>query len=275
MPKLFVEKSIEINAHAHHVWNALTQAEQTRQWIGGFGLDGEMVSDWQLNSAVLWKNNDGTIIVEGRVTALEPERLLRFTVFDVRSEKPPVTPEDGITYQLSENGGRTTLHIRQGDFSAMPDGEKFRDRSAQIWDRVLVKVKEIAEILEMQAEPTCGKGVALNSGMSQKVGNVMAAMADMLAAHMTALDLSDPAAKVEYDAYDSLVKKYRGIAAQLAATAAEMNGYYSLPIAQHDMDVMSQPQMRDTFEKLVKEKQALLDLLQKTTAEDQHMLDEW
>lgn len=274
-PKLFVDKSIEINAHAHDVWDALTQAEFTRQWIGNFGLDGEIVSDWKMGSAVLWKNKDGTVIVEGSVTALEPQKLLRFTVFDVRSEKPPVTKEDGITYQLSENGGRTILRVRQGDFSVMPDGAKFRDMSAEIWDRVLVTVKEIAEKMDMQEHPTCGKGLAFNSAMPEKVGHVMMAMADMLAAHMTALDLSDANARLEYDAYQNLVLKYRDVAAQLAATAKEMNGYWSLPIAKHDMDVMTQPKMRETFAKLVKDKQTLLDLLQQTTADDQKMLDEW
>jgi uncharacterized protein YndB with AHSA1/START domain len=51
------------------------------------------------------------VIVEGNVTALEPNKLLRFTVFDVRGERPPVTEEDGITYELKERNGKTTLRI--------------------------------------------------------------------------------------------------------------------------------------------------------------------
>jgi uncharacterized protein YndB with AHSA1/START domain len=84
--------------------------------------------------------------VEGNVSALEPGKLLRFTVFDVRSQRPSVTEEDGITYQLSEEDGKTMLHVLQGDFSAMPEGEKYRDMSAEIWDRVLPKVKKRAEL---------------------------------------------------------------------------------------------------------------------------------
>jgi hypothetical protein len=71
---------------------------------------------------------------------------LRFTVFDVRSDRPPAKEEDGITYELIEKDDKTRLHILQGDFSAMPDGEKYRDLSAEIWDRVLLKVKELAEL---------------------------------------------------------------------------------------------------------------------------------
>lgn len=84
--------------------------------------------------------------MEGNVTALDHGKLLRFTVFDVRGERPAVTEEDGITYQFSERERKTTLHVLQGDFSAMPEGEKFRDMSAEIWSRVLPKVKELAEM---------------------------------------------------------------------------------------------------------------------------------
>jgi len=56
-----------------------------------------------------------------------------------------VSEEDGITYELTEHDGTTLLKISQGDFSTMAEGEKYRDLSAEIWDRVLLKVKELAE----------------------------------------------------------------------------------------------------------------------------------
>jgi uncharacterized protein YndB with AHSA1/START domain len=148
MPKLFVDKSIEINAPASKVWNILTDAGYTAEWASEFsgGSPFQIESDWKLDSAVSWKGQDGKVIVEGTVTGLKPGKFLRFTVFDVRSERPPVTEEDGITYQLSEEDGKTTLHVLQGDFSAMPDGEKYRDMSAEVWERVLPKVKKLAEI---------------------------------------------------------------------------------------------------------------------------------
>ncbi|HEV8338488.1 MAG TPA: SRPBCC domain-containing protein [bacterium] len=149
MTKLFVDKSIEIDAPPRRVWDALTKRALTDQWTGEFSSGGpqfHIESDWQLGSPVLWKGQDGTLVVEGEVTAIEPQRLLRFTVFDVRSvEKPPITPEDGITYTLTEKDGRTTLQMRQGDFSVMREGEKYHQLSAQVWDRVLPKVKALAE----------------------------------------------------------------------------------------------------------------------------------
>ena len=147
MPKLFVEKTIEIHAPASTVWDVLTRREHTAEWAPAFAGGAEFIieSEWKLGSPVLWKGQDGKVIVEGNVTALEPNKFLRFTVFDVRGEKPPVTEEDGITYELTELKGKTTLRLFQGDFSGMADGEKYQRLSAEVWDRVLPKVKALSE----------------------------------------------------------------------------------------------------------------------------------
>ena len=147
MSKLFVDKSIEIDAPVSKVWDVLTDSGYTAEWASEFngGSPFHIESDWRLSSPVSWKGLDGKTIVEGNVTALEPGKLLRFTVFDVRSKRPPVTEEDGITYQFSEQDGKTTLHVLQGDFSVIPEGEKYRNMSDEIWERVLPRVKELAE----------------------------------------------------------------------------------------------------------------------------------
>ncbi|OGE31962.1 hypothetical protein A2631_02475 [Candidatus Daviesbacteria bacterium RIFCSPHIGHO2_01_FULL_44_29] len=148
MAKLFVDKTIQINAPVGRVWEALTRREDTDIWAPEFSSGSpqfHIESNWQLGKPVLWKDQNGIIIVEGEVTALEPDKFLRFTVLDVRGAKPPVTEEDGITYELSEQNGVTTLHVLQGDFSAVHEGEKYCQMSGATWDRVLPKVKEIAE----------------------------------------------------------------------------------------------------------------------------------
>ncbi|MCM3726176.1 SRPBCC domain-containing protein [Neobacillus cucumis] len=149
MTKLFVDKTIEINAPASKVWGVLTISELNRQWAVEFSSGGpefHLESTWELGSPVYWKGQDGTVIVEGNVTAALRNKLLRFTVFDVRmAERPKVTEQDGITFQLDEVEGKTTLHILQGDFSAMADGQIYRDASAEIWDKVLPRVKKMAE----------------------------------------------------------------------------------------------------------------------------------
>jgi uncharacterized protein YndB with AHSA1/START domain len=149
MEKLFVDKTIDINAPAAKVWDAITKPEYTKVWALEFSSGGpqfQIESTWEHGSPVYWKGEDGTIIVEGNVTSLKQNKLLRFTVFDVRfSERPEVSEEDGITFELSEENGVTTLHILQGDFSSMTDGKKYRDLSAEIWDKVLPAIKRLAE----------------------------------------------------------------------------------------------------------------------------------
>ncbi len=149
MTKLFVDKKIDINATASKVWDAITKRENSDQWAIEFSSGGpqfHIESDWKLGNAVYWKGEDGVVNVEGIVTAHEQNKFLRFTVFDVRSlQKIDANEEDGITFELAEENGKTTLHILQGDFSPMEDGKKYRDFSAEIWDKVLPKIKELAE----------------------------------------------------------------------------------------------------------------------------------
>jgi uncharacterized protein YndB with AHSA1/START domain len=150
MPKLFVDKTIIINAPTGKVWEILTKPENSDAWAAEFSSGGprfRIESDWQLGGEVLWKGDDGTVIVEGKVTALEPNKLLRYTVADTRSAKVEMSEEDGITFELTEQNRVTTLHLLHGDFSVIPDnqGAKFRDLSAQIWDRVLPLIKKLAE----------------------------------------------------------------------------------------------------------------------------------
>ena len=149
MTKLFVDKKLEINASASKVWEAITKRENSDQWAAEFSSGGpqfHIESDWKLGSPVFWKGEDDIVNVEGIVTAHEQNKFLRFTVFDVRSlQKIDANEEDGITFKLAEENGKTTLHILQGDFSPMEDGKKYRDASAEIWDKVLPKIKELAE----------------------------------------------------------------------------------------------------------------------------------
>jgi uncharacterized protein YndB with AHSA1/START domain len=146
MRELFVKRSIEINAPASTVWDVLTKPEFTRYWISNFGgIDGEIESDWKMGSPVLWKGADGKVIVEGNVTALNPGQSVRFTVFDVRSERPPISDKDGITYILDSQDGHTVLSVAQGDFGKMPDAEKYYDATVETWEKVLPEIKSLAE----------------------------------------------------------------------------------------------------------------------------------
>lgn len=120
---------------------------------------------------------------------------------------------------------------------------------------------------------TCGKGLAENSGLPAKLGNLLDAMAENLEVHMKALDLTDQNSQAEYEAYGQLVKDLRQSAGQLVATASQMAGYRDLTMGKHDEQAMAHPGAYDTFQKFVKQKQELLSLLEQTIERDNKLLE--
>jgi hypothetical protein len=119
---------------------------------------------------------------------------------------------------------------------------------------------------------TCGTGLAENAVLPEKLGAVAAGMADVLENHMQALDVTDPNAKAEHDAYTKLVSELRRVAAELRATADQMAGYRHLPMGRHDEQVMASADVLRTFEDFVKAKHELQALLERQVARDQEML---
>ena len=145
MPRLFVEKSIQINAPIAKVWEVLVKAQFTNQWWREYGIDGGVESDWKTGSEILCKNKDGKVYVKGTVIAVHPYELLRFTAFDV-NVGPEGGPDDyGLTFTLSNNKDRTVLSIVQGDFAKITNGEKHYNEVPAAWNKALPKIKELAE----------------------------------------------------------------------------------------------------------------------------------
>jgi uncharacterized protein YndB with AHSA1/START domain len=155
MTKLFVEKSIDISAPASTVWIVLTSPRFTEQWSGFFGAKGPIETDWRPGSRVLWKNAQREVYVSGAVVDSETNKLLRFTVRDTKREMQPASglDEDDIaqTYALVEDQGHTTLSIAHGDFSKLFHGDKILPSASAVWDRVLSKIKDLAESLRSGA----------------------------------------------------------------------------------------------------------------------------
>jgi len=122
-------------------------------------------------------------------------------------------------------------------------------------------------------QQTCGKGLAENSVLPAKLGELMSAMAGNLDTHMKALDLTDPSSQVEYDAYEKLLKDVRQIAAELSVTASQMAAYRDLAMGRHDPAAMTHRRVKEAFEKFVQSKRELLELLEQTEARDHQLLD--
>jgi hypothetical protein len=125
-----------------------------------------------------------------------------------------------------------------------------------------------------EEEQTCGKGLAENSALPTKLGELEAALTAVLEAHMKALDVSDENSRAERDAYERIARGHREAAARLEATAREMAGQRDLPMGRHNMEALASGEQMAAFEGYVRVKRGLLALLQETMAEDEKMLRE-
>jgi hypothetical protein len=123
-----------------------------------------------------------------------------------------------------------------------------------------------------EEEQTCGKGLAQNAALPERLSELIVALAGVLETHMKALDLTDENSRTEHDAYGRLAQQHRETAAQLAATAREMAGYRGLPMGRHNMDMMAGPEPLVAFERYVSVKLDLVTLLQETLAQEEAML---
>ena len=126
----------------------------------------------------------------------------------------------------------------------------------------------------MVDQPTCGQGLAENSVLPARLGDLIASMASVLDVHTEALDLEDERSQREHDVYLKLAAEQREVATRLRAIGDEMAGFRGLPMGKHDPNAMSSPQAAGAFEEFVTAEQQLLTLLEARVPQDRQMLDE-
>jgi len=145
---LFVKNSIIINAPAGKVWDALVNPALTKQYM--FGC--ETVSDWKVGSPLLWNGEyEGKIMtfVEGEIVDIQPDKYLVYTTIDPNSDIDNVSENYlTVTYELSEENGKTTLNVTQGDYSKVADGPRRYEEAynnGEGWNPILVEIKKLVE----------------------------------------------------------------------------------------------------------------------------------
>jgi hypothetical protein len=126
----------------------------------------------------------------------------------------------------------------------------------------------------MEEPTTCGQGLASRSTLPGKLGELLAALARILEAHMRALDPADADARKELGAYAKLVTCHRDAADRLSGIANQMVDYRNLPMAAHDEATMSDTVAHKSIENFVRLEQELATLLQEQLQEDQEMLQQ-
>lgn len=147
--ELFIINSININAAASKLWDALVNPEQTKKYM--FGC--ESVSDWEPGSELLWRGEyEGKemIFVKGKVLQIEPGKYLAYTVIDPNNTSIADLPENylTVTYTLKEENGSTNLIVTQGDYSKVAEGEKrYQDsyNNGEGWNPILIEIKKLVE----------------------------------------------------------------------------------------------------------------------------------
>jgi len=124
----------------------------------------------------------------------------------------------------------------------------------------------------MPEQPTCGKGLAENSTLPWKLGELAAAMGAVLETHIPTLDLTDEDSRKEHDVYQRLASEFRQAAAQMEAIARQMSASSDLPMGRHDTAAMSGEAVQQSFERFVQSQQDMLTMLQSKLEGDQRML---
>lgn len=125
----------------------------------------------------------------------------------------------------------------------------------------------------MEEHPTtCGQGLAANARLPEAMGDLLGAMADVLADHRQALDLKDPDVRPERDAYARLVEDLRALATHTGSVARQMTAYRDLPMGAHDEARMSAPEAMAVFERFVTAERHLLQWLSSNVAAHEQML---
>ena len=140
MANLTLKTSIEINAPAAKVWEALTNPAIVKQYFFGTNVK----TDWKKGSPIIWEGEwDGKTYQDtGKILEVDPGKSVKYNYWSIMSGTDD-TPDNylDITYDLSENGGKTLLTITQEKIKS----EEAKNHSEQNWQSVFGKMKEMVE----------------------------------------------------------------------------------------------------------------------------------
>ncbi|MEO8172036.1 MAG: SRPBCC domain-containing protein [Sediminibacterium sp.] len=131
---LTVRKEIVINAPASKVWGMFIDPVFTRQ------MGGRYISNWQVGSSFRWQALNGSILTNGMILDIEPEKFLQHSLYYPEEEDEVMAR---ITYTLDEEDGKTVLAITE-EFTD-PITEKDHEDSMDGWSAALTMIKQLME----------------------------------------------------------------------------------------------------------------------------------
>ncbi|MCD9019018.1 SRPBCC domain-containing protein [Parachryseolinea silvisoli] len=145
---LVIKNTISIQASPSEVWDALVNPVKTKQYM--FGC--ETVSDWKVGSQLLWTGVfDGKelVAVKGEILEIQPGKRLVYTTIDPNSTIDDVSENYlRVTYDLKPDNGYTVLHVEQGDYAIVAEGERRYQEAfngGEGWNPILMEIKKLVE----------------------------------------------------------------------------------------------------------------------------------
>ncbi len=137
---LIAEASIEINAPANQIWDALTNPDKIKIYL--FGT--QTTTDWKVGSPIKFEGsfNETTYQDKGNVLENEENKFLKYNYWSSFSGLPD-SPENYalVSYSLEPSDNGVKLTWKQVGFSS----EEGHCHTEQALGGILEKIKELAE----------------------------------------------------------------------------------------------------------------------------------
>jgi uncharacterized protein YndB with AHSA1/START domain len=141
---------IYIASTPENVWQALTSAQFTTQYFGGFGIDVES----REGGAFFLRYPDGRVHMSGRVVEWNPPRRFSCTWLVEGMPEFRELPECLVTYDIEQAGGAVKLTMTEANSWDIPDAILAGGRSG--WPAILSSLKSVLETgkaLDIKMEP--------------------------------------------------------------------------------------------------------------------------
>ena len=141
-----LNKTIVIPALPQKVWQVLLDSPYIDEWYAEFGEGLHAETDWSQGSEYRVAGKDGWGMI-GKIAENTPNKVLsiEFTGIvngnkdDYESEEADKVKGQNETYRLFETQGGTKLEIETAA------ADEYYDMMAAMWDKALIKIKELSE----------------------------------------------------------------------------------------------------------------------------------
>jgi uncharacterized protein YndB with AHSA1/START domain len=111
MPVL--KQTLEIDAPPEEVWRILTTPELVREWASAYQDGISIRTSWREGERVTWKSPDGETRACGKISAFQPERLLKFDYTEAVATENRSFSE---TFEISPAPSGAVLSFTSGPF---------------------------------------------------------------------------------------------------------------------------------------------------------------